>query len=99
MIVGLEKTEHCPACNSDATWQNRDMAWLIKCPMCETFLIRNTTIEILKGSIPLQVLAGDLLKESHDCNYLLTREKLVETARRKWPKATFQRHFPSDSYE
>ena len=57
MVIGQEDQKCCPACNSDATWQNRDTAWLIRCPMCETFLIRNSTIEILRSDVVYRTLA------------------------------------------
>jgi len=99
MVIGQVDNKCCPACNSDATWQNRDTAWLIRCPMCETFLIRQPTIEILRSDVVYRVLAGDLLKQEIGCDYMLTRERLANFAKTQLPKEKFQEYFPGDDYE
>ncbi|EFO3196685.1 hypothetical protein C3448_05585 [Escherichia coli] len=99
MVIGQEDQKCCPACNSDATWQNRDTAWLIRCPMCETFLIRNSTIEILRSDVVYRTLASDLLKQEGGCDYMLTRGRLANFAKTQLPKSKFQEYFPGDNYE
>lgn len=99
MVIGQVDQKPCPACNSDATWQNRDTAWLIRCPMCEVFLIRQSTIEILQSDVVYRALAGDLLKQQGGGDYMLTREKIANFAKTQLPKSKFQKYFPGDHYE
>lgn len=99
MVIGQEDKKCCPACNSDATWQNHDTTWLIKCPMCESFLIRQPTIEILLSDVVYQVLAGDLLKNERECDYMLTRERLANFAKTQLSKEKFLKYFPGSNYE
>lgn len=94
MVIGIVEAKDCPVCNSNATWQNRDTSWMIDCPMCERYFIKQTTILFLQPSIVRRVEAGDLLKLPHESSFMLTNRRIAEFAKKRLPKTTFEENFP-----
>ncbi len=99
MVIGQVEEKDCPVCNSNAKWQNRDTSWMVDCPMCERYLIKQNTVLFLQFSIVRRVEAGDLLKLPHGSSFMLTNRRIAEFAKERLPKTTFDEHFPGYNQE
>lgn len=94
MVIGHIEEKDCPVCSSNATWQNRDTSWMIDCPMCERYFIRQVTVLFLQGSNVRRVAASDLLKLPRGSNFMLTNQRIAEFAKERVPQTVFDEHFP-----
>lgn len=95
MVIGSDESRNCPACGSDAIWRNHDTYWKIHCVgQCDDYLISNTTINYLAGSLRRRLDAMDLLKEPTFLKVPLTNRILADYARSVHPKHIFEDNYP-----